>query len=185
MHLYLRKLSLVTSTNICHVIQLNLNRKKDINGKINSLLLYGRNLCNKLIYTGEYMALYIHCGYSCVVVRELMMKNSTSNRHQLSEELIVEYNALFEGYPNMKPDGKPDYVPKECKELSSIFSQKWYPKDTAHSYSSTFSHEMWEKVSISLKLQHSQRECKPCPITFPTLTRAFPCEKGEHLVSDN
>ena len=65
------------------------------------------------------MALYIHCGYSRVAVRELMTKNSTSNRrHQLSEELIVEYNTLFEGYPNMKLDGKPDYMLKKCKEFS-------------------------------------------------------------------
>lgn len=76
----------------------------------------------------------------------------------------------------MKLDGAPEHVFKKCKELGSVFSQKWYPKDMAPCYISTFSPKKWETPSISQKLQHS-RECKACPVAYPDLTRAFPCKK--------
>ena len=124
------------------------------------------------------MALYIHCGYSRVAVRELVTQNSTANRqHRLSEQLITEYNTLFEGYPNMQLEGKTEYILKKCKELCSNFSQRWYPKEMAQTYMSTFAREMWVKLSCSQKLQHSRRDCKACPIIFPELTSCFPCKK--------
>lgn len=72
---------------------------------------------------------------------------------------------------------KPEYVLKKCKELCSNFSQKWYPKEMAQTYMSTFTSGMWDKLSRSQKLQHSRRDCRACPITFPHLTSAFPCKK--------
>lgn len=102
------------------------------------------------------MALYIHCGYARVALRKIVTQKSTTNKkHILNKEIIVEYNTHFGGYPNMLLEGKPDYILKKCKELCSNFSQKWYPKEMAQMYMSTFAREMWEKLSSSQKLQHS------------------------------
>ena len=105
-----------------------------------------------------------------------MMKNSKSIDSTNSDKIFTKYNTLFEEYLNMKLDGKPKYVLKKCKELSSAFS---HPKDMAPCYMSTFSHKQWEKLSIAQKLYHSashDRSAKHSS-SFPSLTHAFPCKK--------
>ena len=77
----------------------------------------------------------------------------------------------------MRLEGVPAYVLKKCKEVNSIFSQKWHSQEMLHQYIATFSHNSSKKLPASQKLQHSLTECNSCPSFFPALTHAFPGRK--------
>ena len=97
--------------------------------------------------------------------------------HNLTADIITEYNNLFEGYPPMKLDGNPDYILKECKEMNATFSQKWNPQENLHSYIATFTPEKWSDLPTSHKLYHLRTECTACPFFFPDVTQTFPGRK--------
>ena len=69
----------------------------------------------------------------------------TNGKHNMTDDIIHEYNSWLEGYPRMRLEGGPAYVFKKCKELNSIFSQKWYPQEMLHKYIAIFSHNSWKK----------------------------------------
>jgi len=37
----------------------------------------------------------------------------------MSDDIIKEYNTLFEGYPRMQLEGNPAYILQKCKEMNS------------------------------------------------------------------
>ena len=123
------------------------------------------------------MALYIHCGFARVAIKNLIKEHAEANGHHDFGYDIRKYNDQFGEFPGMKLDGNPDYVLKKCKEMNCTFSKKWHPQENVHSYIATFSPEKWSKLPISQRLQHSRTKCSACPFFFPAMTRAFPGRK--------
>ena len=79
--------------------------------------------CTYLSHAFLQMALYIHCGFTRVSVREVLQMHSSANgKHNVTEDIIHEYNSQFEGYSRMRLGGSPAYMLKKCKEVNSIFS---------------------------------------------------------------
>ena len=71
------------------------------------------------------MALFIHCGFACVCIREVIhMHSSTNSKHHITEDIIHEYNSWFEGYPCMQLGGNPSYILKKCNEVNGIPEMK-------------------------------------------------------------
>ena len=95
------------------------------------------------------MALYIHCGFARVAIKNLIKEHAEANGHHNLGYDIWKYNDQFGEFPGMKLDGNPDYVLKKCKEMNATFSQKWHPQENVHSYIATFSPEKWSKLPTS------------------------------------
>ena len=87
------------------------------------------------------MALYIHCGFARVAIKNLIKEHAEANGHHDFGYDIRKYNDQFGEFPGMKLDGNPDYVLKKCKEMNGTFSKKWHPQENVHSYIATFSPE--------------------------------------------
>lgn len=120
----------------------------------------------------------MHCGFARVAMRDIIKNHAdTRGNHQLTTDIIKDYNEEFQEYPQMKLEGNEQYVLKKCKELNASFSKKWNPQENLHIYIHTFSKEKWSKLSLSQKLRHARTECTACPIYFPDMTRAFPGKK--------
>lgn len=74
------------------------------------------------------MALYIHCGFALVAIRNLIKENAETNGHHNLGYDIEKYNDQFVEFPRMKFEGSHDYALKKCKEMNASFSQKWHPQ---------------------------------------------------------
>ena len=74
------------------------------------------------------MALYIHCGFARVALRNLIKEHAEANGHHNLSSDIVKYNDQFGEFPRMMLEGSPDYILKKCKELNAASPRNGTPK---------------------------------------------------------
>ncbi len=123
------------------------------------------------------MANIITCGFARVRVREIVRKHTKKgcslavNKH---DDIVHEYNSMFENYPKMQACGESRYLTKKFRELNASFSRRWNPRSNLTIYMDTFSEENWTKLPQTQKQQHSLQLCQACPFNFSDIDCAFP-----------